>query len=351
MTTYTKAPHLGRGRSGRYEIRWTEGRRSRTRSTGTADHAEAQQALADFLRDREAALKAAVDPTVAEALDAYQAEHIQPGGHDVARHRVMMRWLKAALGTRRVSSLTPGDGKRYARQRRQGKVGRPASDGTIRRELGVLQAALNYLVREHGLAADLVPQLERPRAPEAKADWLTEDQVDTLLTWFAERDAGQRLGRAHRFVVLALGTAARKGAIEQLTWPHVDLRAGLVRYDRQVRTQTRKRRAAVPIAGWLRPYLERMAEERQGDLVLDHAGDITAAFDHAMGLLARDTGDAGYASMTRHGLRHTAATLALRNGATVWQVAGLLGDTPATVMATYGHHAPDNIRGAVDSWR
>lgn len=352
MATYSKAPRLGVNSRGIYEIRWTEtGRRSRTRSTGTRNHGEAQQALADFLNGRQEAQEARQDPTVAWAMREYLEGHIRPYAADVGRIEVIVRWVEAWAGQRRVSSLVPRDGLRYAADRRSGKVGRgPASEGTIRRELGALQAALYYLVEERVIAADQVPVLRRPKAPRPSDSWLTEDQVRVMLDWFNERDAGQRMSRAHRFVVLAIATASRKRAIEQLTWAHVDLAHGLIRYDRQVAVQTRKRRVVVPIADWLRPYLERMTVERETALVLDHDGDIRAAFEHAMAQLTKATGDDTYQALTRHALRHTAATLALRHGATIWQVAGLLGDSPSSVMSTYGHHAPDNTKGAAQLW-
>ncbi len=351
MATYTKRPRLGQNAQGIYEIRWTEaGRRTRTRSTGTRDHAEAQQALADFLSGRQAAQEARQDPTVAWAMGQYLEEHIRPHAADVRRSEITARWVTEWAGDRRVSSLTPRDGLKYATARRTGEVGRPAGDGTIRFELGALQAALNYLVEERILDKEDVVVLKRPKAPQARDQWLTEDQVRVMLAWFEARDAGQRMSRAHRFVVLALATASRKTAIEQLTWAHVDRAHGLIRFDHQVQVQTRKRRVPVPIADWLEPYLERMAAERETDLVLDHDGAIRHTFEHVMDLLARETGDKTYRRLTRHALRHTAATLALRNGATIWQVAGLLGDTPTSIMNIYGHHSPDNIKGAARAW-
>lgn len=351
MATYTKAPRLAQNSRGIYEIRWTaEGRRSRTKSTGTRNHAEAQQALADFLSGRQAAQEARQDPTLAWAMDLYLEEHIRPHAADVRRITIIARWVKAWAGERRVSSLVPRDGLKYAAARRSGEVGQPAGDGTIRRELGALQAALNLLVEERILEDDQVPRLRRPQAPAPRDQWLTEEQVRVMLTWFADRELGRRMSRAHRFVVLALATASRKTAIEQLAWAHVDRRHGLIRFDQQVRVQTNKRRVPVPIADWLEPYLDRMAAERETDLVLDHDGHIRGAFEHAMDLLARETGDKTYRRLTRHALRHTAATLALRNGATIWQVAGLLGDSPSAIMKIYGHHAPDNTRGAAQCW-
>jgi integrase len=51
---------------------------------------------------------------------------------------------------------------------------------------------------------------------------------------------------------------------------------------------------------------------------------------------------------TPHTLRHTWATLAAQAGVPLWEIAGVLGDTLATVMKTYAHHCPDHLRGAVN---
>ncbi len=44
--------------------------------------------------------------------------------------------------------------------------------------------------------------------------------------------------------------------------------------------------------------------------------------------------------ITIHGLRHTHATMLLRNGMSVNAVAERLGDDPATIYETYGHVTP-----------
>ncbi len=348
MGRRNQGPRLVANAHGVFEIRWSEGRRSRTLSTRARDRATAERVFADWLHDREAVAARRQDPTVADALRLYLEEHIVPGGHDVARHETMARWLTEALGTERVRSLRPTAGTRYAAQRRSGEVGtRAAAPGTIRRELGMLQAALHHLVAEHSLAR--APVLKRPAAPESEAQWLTRDQVDALLGWLEDQDAEGRMSRVHRFVVLALATAARKQAIETLRWEQVDLTLGLVRYDRQVRVQTRKRRVAAPVPAWAEPLLERMAAEAEGPWVLDHDGDITSAFRHAMARASKATGQ-DFTGLTRHGLRHTAATLALQAGASLWQVAGMLGDSLATVDRVYGHHCQEHVRAAAN-WR
>ena len=50
---------------------------------------------------------------------------------------------------------------------------------------------------------------------------------------------------------------------------------------------------------------------------------------------------------TPHVMRHTAATLMLRAGVSLWDTAGVLGDTVATVEKYYGHHAAAHLSSAV----
>jgi integrase len=52
--------------------------------------------------------------------------------------------------------------------------------------------------------------------------------------------------------------------------------------------------------------------------------------------------------LTPHVCRHTWATLAARGGVDPYAIAGVLGDTLATVTANYLHHAPDHLRSAIN---
>lgn len=334
---------------GIWEIRWTENRRSRRKSTGTRSKTEAEQTLAAWLRDRKVAHQ---DPSVTVILRRYLTGHALPMTADPARIQVMTSWLMMAFGNQRLSQLADLDFHRYMARRRKGDLGlRPAKDSTIRQELRCLRTALNYAVKVRLITAEQVPTIPLPDPAPVEYHWLTEPQVERMLVALEKEDQGARLSRAHRFVLLALATGARKGAIEQLTWAQVDLDARQLRYDRQVKRVSKKRRTAAPMPDWLVPHLARMEREAETDYVLDHPGDIRHCFEWAMKRVAAATGDNAYLAVNRHSMRHTCATLMLRAGATLWQVAGVLGDSPETVAATYGHHAQDHLQQAVNSWR
>ena len=54
------------------------------------------------------------------------------------------------------------------------------------------------------------------------------------------------------------------------------------------------------------------------------------------------------ANVTFHTLRHTAASLMVQNGASIFDVTKILGHSTTAVTMRYAHFALDAARGAVD---
>ena len=121
-----------------WSIRWTEGGRDRERSTGTRDRQQAQIALGDFLpkRDHRAGPRDPSQVFVTDVLNGYR-EH--RGQKVAAPDRIAYAVLALAdfWEGNSVADVTPQTCGRYVEKR-----GRSA--GTVRRELGVLRAAINY---------------------------------------------------------------------------------------------------------------------------------------------------------------------------------------------------------------
>lgn len=345
MPPVNRGPRIEKNKHGVWEIRWSEDRRSMRKSTGATDRAGAELALATFLQSRSA--RAAGAPlTVGLALDDYLKEHVEHGPVvDKERQRAIVANLRPHFALRPCREIAPGDVLEYQRRRRSGTTGsRPArSDGTLRRELNTLISALNHAVRSRRLPAGDCPHIALPTAPGAKDFWLTEAEVGQLLA-ACDREAC----RGALFIRIALGTAARRRSIETLLWQQVDLQARLIHYNPPGRRQTAKRRVAVPISDALLPHLQAAHAKRATSWVLgtDHA--ITKRVEAVCRRAFDDTGNSRFLLVTPHTLRHTWATLAARAGVSMFEIAGVLGDTLATVQRNYLHHSPDHLRGAVN---
>lgn len=336
-------------------------RRVRRRSTGTPNRAEAEIAHAQMIlegarQDRE---EAAATLLCSHALEDYLREHVdneaRPGRkvtskatqHQCARH------LAAHFGMTPINAVDREQVREYVRIRAEGKIGKPAGDGTLRRELGVLIAAINHEVVEKRLSKTDVPIIELPECPPPRDRWMTEEECERLLAAAAQpfgRDSNGRtarmeadgsLPRVYLFTMLALETAARKEAIETLTWAQVDLERRVIRLNPEGRTQTAKRRPTLPISDRLHDVLARAKAEAKTPHVLGVPGSIRTAFE---GAVAR----AGLVDVSPHVLRHTWATQAAQHGVSMTDIADVLGDDVRTVERNYRHHCPTHLRGAIN---
>ncbi len=342
MPKLNTGPRLIVNDSGIFEIRWTEGRRSNRLSTKTADRGEAEQAFARWMLARNE--KAAAVHTVGAILDAYLEEHVALKVVDKRRQEDCVRWLSAELGKRVPTELTFEVMQAYRSKREAGKVnGHPVGAGTLRRELNCLIAALNHAVKHRRIPQADMPHIDLPSTPPPKDLWLDEVEADQL--W----QAAERLGGRHfLFVAVALETASRKKAIEQLRWSQVDLNAGVIHFQNDGNTRTNKRRVAVPISERLAAVLFKAKQTAETEWVLINPYSIQHAFDRCKAAAFTATGNAKFMQVSPHALRHTWATLAARAGVPLFQIAGVLGDTLPTVMRVYAHHSPDHLRGAVN---
>lgn len=346
MARPNKGPRLEQNAFGVYEIRWTTNGRSKRVSTRETGIQEAQRFLAGWLQEAQQENGASL--TVKQILDTYMAEHVEEQVIDQRRIFDIAKNLIADMGDLTPEELTPQRIALYKKRRRDGIVnGREVKDGTIRRELVTLNAAFNHARKHRRISADDIPNIALPPQPAPRDMWLDESEEEAFWN-MAAATSGERLSRLHRFVAIALETSARRRSIEGLRWKQIDLDAGLIRFDDDGKRQKNKRRVAVPISDRLAPILRRAFDERgDSDYVLDTPFSIQHHFEALVSRFAAAHGER-FAKITCHTLRHTWATLAARAGVDLYEIAGVLGDTLATVERNYLHHAPDHLRRAVN---
>lgn len=338
---------------GCFYIQWSEQGRTLKRSTGTADRREAEAQLAEFIRDRQRGERPAGGPrdprefSIAEALDLYGVEHA-PTTADPARIGYAIEALLPFWGERMVGDINAATCREYVLMR-----GR--SNGTLRRELGTLGAAVNYAHR-HGRITS-TPFVFRPSKPEGKSRWLTRGEAARLLHAAVRSRADSRL-YLPLFIVLALYTGARKEALLSLRWPQIDLERGRIDLNPPGRRRTSKGRAVLPIPDRLLTFL-RLARRRGSDLgyVIHNGGERIGDLKKSFARACRDAGlpkefsgapaawkrPANLDDVTPHTLRHTCGTWMAQAGVDLWDIAGWLGQTQARTTELYAHHHPDHL--------
>jgi integrase len=319
-----------------FYITWTEHGRSRERSTGTADREKAEVVFAEWMQ-RRGRRTGPSDPAtvlVTDVLNEYlQHRELKVAAPERIAYAVLA--LTDFFEGNSVADVTPQACGRYVEKR-----GRSA--GTMRRELGVLRAAINNAFR-NGRITRPVP-VELPERPEPRDRWLTRNEAARLI-----RTARTPHARLYMplFILIGLYTGRRKEAILSLRWPQVNLEARTLSFEVSGRRRTNKKRGIIPISPRLLPHLRR-ARKRGTDLgyVLhkdgERIGDIKKGF-------AAACKRAGIGGVSPHTLKHTAATWLMQAGTDPWQAAGFLSTSVETLIRVYGHHHPDYQREAAEN--
>lgn len=209
-----------------------------------------------------------------------------------------------------------------------------AGPSTVRRELGVLQAALNHAHAEGLLIHPIAVTLPPAGAPRDR--WLTRDEVARLLH-HAEP-------HVQRFIVLAIYTGRRASAILELTWMRVDLMNGQIRFQAEGLAETKKRRGRVRIPRQLKGHLRRWSGGRDTHVVAHQGRQVSSIKKGIMGAARR----AGIENVTPHVLKHTAITWAIKNGLHLEDAAEYFDTSPETMRKHYWHHSPHHQERAVE---
>ncbi|PYE81298.1 tyrosine-type recombinase/integrase [Pseudoroseicyclus aestuarii] len=331
-------------------------------STGSAERREAEEALAQYL-DRKLRPVGPTRPEelkLAHALAIYAEEHAP---HIAASDRVFysMQALIPFWGELSASSVTGATCRRYAAQR-------GVSDGTIRRELGTLQAALNYCARE-GVLVGGAPKVTLPAKPDGRERWLTRQEAAWLLR------GARALNRDGRhlqdFILHGLYTGSRKATIlamhidtPSISGGYVDTVNGILYRRPQGKRETAKRQRPARLPDRYLAHLRRQAAngrryvverrvERKGETVRGMVSDIRKGWERAVELAGELAAESGIridlSGITPHVLKHTAITWALQRGASTWDAAGYFSTSIATIERVYGHHSAQHMETAVQA--
>ncbi len=325
------------------------------RSTGCERREDAEKVLAAYIatKGREGSANEPANVTCGEVLAVY-AEEYAPTVAAPERIGYAIEALLPFWEALKLSNVKGETCRRYAKTRKK-VVKRdpqtkdpvefaPVSPGTVRRELGVLQRAINYAHSEGFITS--APAVSLPRKPESTERWLTRDEAARLL-WAAYR--GHKASHLARFILIALYTGTRKDAILRMGFePNTvggwfDLDRGIMFRRSEAERQTKKRRTPARIPRQLAAHLRRWrangamwAVEYQGARV----GDVKRAF-------AKAVAESGVSPCSPHTLKHTAITWALQNGASTWDAAGFFATSAETIEKVYGHHSPEHQASAL----
>jgi len=281
-----------------------------------AAHAEAGDLVRAIERGKAGRL------TVEGAVERYLAASKAIGKDIMA---LQSRHIVHAMGEAPADAISQDMVDRYVR-------GRKAAPGTVRKELGILRAALRHCERQRLISK--APHIALPGAPPPRDRRLTRAEFDQLL------------GQCHAhhvwlFAQLAWHTAARASAILELKWADVDLSGRKIAYKAAGR---QKRRVTVPINDTLLKALQEAQTAALTPFVVEYAGKPVQSVKRAFAAAAER---AGLDDVSPHVLRHSAACAMVEAGVPMEAVAQFLGhSSPSVTFRVYARYSPTYLQGA-----
>jgi integrase len=275
-------------------------------------------------------------PTVSDLCDRFVAEHLpkkRPSTQD-AYATMIAKSIKPAMGSRKVIDIAFADVDSLHRSATQ-----QSGPFAANRVLSVLSKMFDLAIRWQMRADNPVRGVERNQEPP-RVKYLTADELARLTAALAEYKDRQ----AANVILLLLLTGARKTEMLTARWAHIDLQQALwVKPGHTVKQKTEHRvvlsSAAVKILTAIRH--DALDEQEwvfpQRPASRERRGSIEGAWNNIRK-------EARLPSVRLHDLRHTYASLAVSDGASLPTIGALLGHTVPATTARYAHLLDDPQR-------
>jgi integrase len=300
--------------------------------------------------------------TFGELADRYIKETLPKKSASAQENqKPQIKWWKTQIGHYTLADITAAQiaacrDKLLTEPNKKGQLIRPA---TVNRYIAVLSHAFNGAVNEWGWLEDSpMRKVSRPSEPRGRIRFLSDDETDSNgETIDGERTrllkACQASDNSYLYpvVVLALSTGMRRGEIMGLTWDDVDLHQGRITLYETKNGEIR----VVPLVGKSLELLKAKAKARAEEKIRridtnllfpskvkqDKPMDLRAPWKTALKA-------AGIEDFRFHDLRHSAASYLAMNGASLAEIAEVLGHKTLQMVKRYSHLSEAHTAGVVE---
>lgn len=283
--------------------------------------------------------------TLAELIDRYIRD-VLPTKKSAKVQAQQLTWWRAEIGSYTLADVTPS-----LLAECRDKLGREItvrhtqrSPASVVRYMAALSHAFTIAVKEWGWLEDSpMRKVTKPRESRGRVRFLSDDERVRLLKACKESSSPY----LYPVVVLALSTGMRNGEIMGLTWDNVDMNRG-----RAILHETKNgERRAVAITGHALELLKELGKVRRidGNLLFpakenrtQKPMDLRTPWEAALK-------KAGVDDFRFHDLRHSAASYLAMNGASLAEIAEVLGHKTLQMVKRYAHLSEGHTARVVES--
>jgi integrase len=280
--------------------------------------------------------------TLAELIDRYKREVLPNKSQNISQAH-QLDWWSDEFGDYTLADVTPsliseGRDKLLNTTTRRGSKMAPA---TVMRYMAALSHVFTYAVNEwEWLEESPMKKVSKPSLPRGRVRFLDDDERKRLLNSCRESDNEY----LYTIVILALSTGMRKSEIMDLTWKNVDLKEKRITLFETKNDEIR----VLPITGHalklLKSHVRRIDTELlfPGRVNNQKPIDIRTPWETALK-------NAKVHDFRFHDLRHSAASYLAMNGASLAEIAEVLGHKTLQMVRRYAHLSEAHTTGVVEA--
>ena len=276
--------------------------------------------------------------TLGNLLDRYQSEVLPK---KKAKGQLgQLKWWKDQLGDRKLKNLYPTLISTYKEkliQEPSERTGRKRTPATVNRYLALISHVFTTAVKEwQWMEINPVMQISKPKESRGRTRFLSDEEREKLL------NACRSSESVFLFVIviLALSTGMRKGEILGMKWENVDLKKKRITLVETKNGETK----VVPLVGKAHELIRDLylnIKPLNNDRVFPSTNtptefrSIRTAWETALKKCEIE-------NFRFHDLRHSTASYLAMNGATLLEIADILGHKTLQMVKRYSHLSEDH---------
>jgi integrase len=211
------------------------------------------------------------------------------------------------------------------------------SGATVNRYIAALSHALSFGVKDRRLLdRNPVSDIRRKKEPRGRTRFLSDEERAELLKACA-KSVWQPL---RTLVLLAITTGARKGELTRLRWADVDLKKGRALVHETKNDEPR----TLPLAGQVLEALRdlKLMDSTRSEYVFPQPSGLPGPYEHFDAHWHAALDEAGITDFHFHDLRHTTASMLAAQGASLLEIADVLGHKTLAMVKRYSHLVVDH---------
>jgi integrase len=272
----------------------------------------------------------------ADLLDAYVREYLplKATTTQYQEGRVYL-WLREELGHVSLDHMTPLMLRTW-----RDSLSPHYKPNSIRRYMTALSAVFTVAVRDYGwMEKHPLRSVAKPPAAPDRARVLTQEELHRLL----EACKRSRNLCLYPAVVTLIATGARKNEILQRQWRDIDLERGIL----SVPYSKNGERRAIPLIRYVWDLLKVQAQRSTSVWVFARQDGLRPTYIDYAWWTACDR--AKIPDLHIHDLRHCCASWLAMSGATIQEIATILGHRSLSQTLKYSHLLEPHTRGVLET--